>query len=185
MRPPQPTSSPPEGATCKIEIDQKALHKFVCKVVLELGAPSRVQQSSNTDQSQQLWDRKTEHNTGFPLCGVETHKALASLVLFSSEKNVLFARNTSPLPRVFTSQDTGLPPNLESVCSTKLRVLAAKFEGRVGGLCLEVSLGTWGPDPVLHRCFTMQNDAEQEIISNLQTLYSVFIFRMLEKILRK
>ena len=45
------------------------------------------------------------------------------------------------------------PLNLESVCSTKLRVLAARFEGRRWSLCLEISLVTWGPDPVLYQLF--------------------------------
>ena len=50
---------------------------------------------------------------------------------------------------------------MESVCSTKLRVLDA--EKTVGGLCLEVLLGTWGPDPVLYH---FVSDVEQEAISD-------------------
>ena len=47
----------------------------------------------------QLWDRKTENNTGFGLCGVETHTRLWLLLICSkacpgSEKNVLFAHST-------------------------------------------------------------------------------------------
>ena len=37
---------------------------------------------------------------------------------------------------------------MESVCSTERRVVAVKFEGLSFFLCLEVALGTSGPDPV-------------------------------------
>ena len=46
-----------------------------------------------------------------------------------TRKNVLFAHSTSPLGRVLASQGTD-HNKLDNVCSTKLRVLAAKFEGR-------------------------------------------------------
>ena len=35
----------------------------------------------------------------------------------------------------------------------------------VSSLCLEVSLGTWGPDPVMHHLFC---DTEQEVDSGLE-----------------
>ena len=51
-------------------------------------------------------------------------------VLNRSGKNVLFAHSTSPLPQVIASQDTGRHQTWEIVCSAKLRVLTAKFDGR-------------------------------------------------------
>ena len=61
-------------------------------------------------------------------------RSQASIVLFHS-------RPGQPKKRVFNTQHFtpamiprltghGSPPNLERVCSTKLRVLSAKFEGR-------------------------------------------------------
>ena len=73
-----------------------------------------------------------------------------------SEKHVLFAHSTSPLPRVLVSQDTdhhqtsGAFPLLR--WQSSLPSLVA-----VGGLCLEVSLGTLGPDPVLYKRFAIQD----------------------------
>ena len=45
---------------------------------------------------------------------------------------------------------------MESVRSIKLRVFAATFEGRRWSV-FEVSLGAWGPDPVLYQLFAIQN----------------------------
>ena len=56
----------------------------------------------------------------------------------------------------------GSKTNLKGACSTECRVLAAKLRA-AGGLRLEVSLGTWGPDPVLYQLFC---DTEQEVISD-------------------
>ena len=83
-----------------------------------------------------------------------------------SDNNVLFAHNTLK-KRAFRTQHFtaatiprltghGSPPNLESVCSIKLRVFGAKFEGRRWS-CIEVSVGTWGPDPVLYKLCAIQN----------------------------
>ena len=73
-----------------------------------------------------------------------------------TQKNVLFVRDASPLPRVLTPQDTG--PHLTwrthapLSCVSSLPSLKA-----VGDLCLEVSLRMWGPDPALYLHFAMQN----------------------------
>ena len=79
---------------------------------------------------------ENRNKTGFPLCGVETLMRLWLLLFCStagpdSEKNVLVANNTfftaATIPRL---TGHGSPPNLESsVCSTKLRVIAATFDG--------------------------------------------------------
>ena len=67
------------------------------------------------------------------------------LIAAYTRKNVLFTHSTSPLPRVLASQDTDHDKTwTASVCSTKLRALAATFEGL---RCLEVSLSTCEPDP--------------------------------------
>ena len=52
------------------------------------------------------------------------------LIAAYPRKNVLFGHSTSPLPRFLASQGTDHDKNLKSVCSTRLRVLGAKFEGR-------------------------------------------------------
>ena len=73
-----------------------------------------------------------------------------------SEKNVLFAHSTCLPPRVLASQGT-------DDCET-WRVYAPLSVGlslpslrAVGGLRLEVSLGTGGADPVLYHLFGIQN----------------------------
>ena len=47
-----------------------------------------------------------------------------------TRKNVLFAHTTSRLARILASQGMDRDKAWESICSTMLRVLAAKFEGR-------------------------------------------------------
>ena len=59
-----------------------------------------------------LWDRKTENQTGFPFIVLKPSSSViasdgSSTFAAYTRKNVLFAHSTSPLPRVFASQDTG------------------------------------------------------------------------------
>ena len=69
---------------------------------------------------------------------------------------MLFAHSTSPLPRFLASQDTGhhqtcrayAPLNGESSLPSLMAI---------GGLCIDVSLGTSGPDPVLYQLFATLN----------------------------
>ena len=63
--------------------------------------------------------------------GVETHTRLWLLSFCSTAAGKRAFRTqhftAAAIPRL---TGHGSPPNLESVCSTKLRILAAKFEGR-------------------------------------------------------
>ena len=52
------------------------------------------------------------------------------LIAAYTRKNAFFAHSTSPLPRVSPHGTRITKTSLDSVCSTKLRVLVAKFEGR-------------------------------------------------------
>ena len=65
------------------------------------------------------------------LCGVETHTRLWLLSFCSTEaeKRAIRTQNftAAASPRLTEHES---PPNFESVCSTKMRVFAAKFEGR-------------------------------------------------------
>ena len=69
---------------------------------------------------------------------------------------MLFAHSTSPLPEVLASQDTGRHQTWRAYAprsgESSLPSLTA-----VGGLCLEISLVTWGADPVLYQLFAIQN----------------------------
>ena len=71
-------------------------------------------------------------------------------------KNVLFALSTLPLPRVLASQDTGHHKSWRAYAPLSLESSLPSVRA-VGGLCLEVSLGTWGPDPILYQ---LKNDLE-------------------------
>ena len=51
---------------------------------------------------------------------------------------------------------------LGGLCSTERGILAAILRGPQA-VCLEASLGTWGPDPILSQPFAI---TEQEIISD-------------------
>ena len=105
----------------------------------------------------QLWDRKTENKIGFP-SSYWSPRAVPSAVMghFGSlptqEKNLPFSHSTSPLQRVLASQGTDhdntwrlVAPLCWSSSPPSLRA--------VGGLCLEVSLGTWEPRPFLFFSF--------------------------------
>ena len=108
----------------------------------------------------QLWDRKTENETGFRLCGVETTQGpgfscyvpqpagTAKKTCFFRTQRLTDATN----PRHGTNHNQTwrayAPLNVEF----SLPSLRA-----VGGLCLDLSLGTWGPDPVLYQPFAIQN----------------------------
>ena len=88
---------------------------------------------------QQSSFQKTENKTDFPFIllklassAVGSHGSF--LFAAHTRKNVLFAHSTSPR------------------CESSLPSLRA-----VGGLCLEVSLGTQGPDPVLCQLCAIQN----------------------------
>ena len=61
----------------------------------------------------QLWGRKTENETAFPLRGVETHTRLWLLSFCSTAaKKTCFSHTAlSLLPRVLASKDTGLHQN--------------------------------------------------------------------------
>ena len=48
--------------------------------------------------------------------------------------------------------------NLEGVCCAERRVVAASLRAVGGGLCREVSLGTWEPGPCLYQLFPIGND---------------------------
>ena len=94
---------------------------------------------------------------GFSFCSTEAEKTcFAHITLHRCCKSSPHRTrlNTAAASPRLTGHDS--PQNFESVCSTKLRVLAARFEG-AGGLYLEVSLGTWGADPVLYQLFAIQN----------------------------
>ena len=68
---------------------------------------------------------------------------------------MLFAHSTSPLPQVLASQDTS---HQTSRAYAPLRRQSSLPGLRaVDGLCLEVSLGTRGPDPVLYQLFAIQS----------------------------
>ena len=69
---------------------------------------------------------------------------------------MLFGHSTSPLPRVLTSQDTGHHQTWRA-CAPLSRESSLPSLRAVGGLCLEMSPGTWGPDPVLYQLFAIQN----------------------------
>ena len=106
---------------------------------------------------QRLWDRKTENKTGFPLCGVETHTRLWLLSFCSAAaKKTCFSRIARHRCRASSPNRTRVTTKLESVRSTKLRVSLPSLR-TIGGLCLEVSLGMWGTDPVLYQLFAIQN----------------------------
>ena len=99
-----------------------AKYRIVCVHVLVSGRP--------------LWyrkNRKTE-NRSSPLWCKNPHKALASLfcpkACPDSEKNELFAQSKSSLATSPRLTGYGSRQNLEGVCSSTLRVIAAKFEGR-------------------------------------------------------
>ena len=83
------------------------------------------------EEGRQLWDRKTENETGFPFIVLKpASSAVGSdgsfLFAAYTRKNVLFAHSTSPLPQCLASQGTDHDKTCR-VCSTKVRVLAAKF----------------------------------------------------------
>ena len=73
-----------------------------------------------------------------------------------TRKNVLFAHSTSPLPRIFASQDTGRHQTWRAYAPLSLESSPPGLRA-VGGLCLEISLVAWGPDPVLYQLFAIQN----------------------------
>ena len=77
---------------------------------------------------------ENRNKAGSPRCVETPHPALASLGLFHSRPGQRKKRafrtqhfNAATIPRL-TGDGSSL--NLESVCSIKLRVLAAKFEDR-------------------------------------------------------
>ena len=63
------------------------------------------------------------------LCAVETHTRLCVLFNSSGKTNAFLTLHftAAAFPRL---TGHGPPPNLDSGCSTKMRVLAAKFDGR-------------------------------------------------------
>ena len=99
-----------------------------------------------------IGSENTKQNRLSPLWCRNPRKVLASLVLFNgSEENVLFEHSASPLPRVIASRHTGHHQTWKAYAPPSWQSSLPGLRG-VGGLCLEVSFGTWGPDPVMCQC---------------------------------
>ena len=111
---------------------------------------------------------KTESKTGFPLCGVETLIRLWLIQLSSKccpekKKNLLFTHSIWLPPPVHASQ--GIDHDQTWMAYALLRVESSLPSLRaVGGLCLEVSLGAWGPDPYLYQRFAIHKTGGQEVL---------------------
>ena len=110
-----------------------------------------------------IWDRKTEKQNRFSLFGVEPHTRLWLLLLCSkasarTAKKTCFShtaldcRHESSLHRTRIMTKLGGCTYASVSGESSLPCLEA-----VSGLCLEVSLGTWGPDPILYQ---LKNDLE-------------------------
>ena len=83
----------------------------------------------------------------------------------TARKTCLSHTNTLLMPRVLVSQGTdhdqtwrAYAPLVVGSSLPSLRV--------VDGLCLKVSLGTWGPDPVMYQLFAIQNRTSFPIRKN-------------------
>ena len=73
-----------------------------------------------------------------------------------TKKESAFAHSTS-LPRAPASQDTDHDKTWESVCSTNMRVLAYKFEGRRWSVSRDLSWDV-GTCPIAMSFFPIGND---------------------------
>ena len=91
------------------------------------------------------------------ICDVETHTRLWLLLFcFTGDELVLFAQSTGLPPRVLASHATDRDQTWRLYAPPSVGTSLPSLRG-VGGLCLEVSLGTWKPDPVLYQLFAIQN----------------------------
>ena len=105
--------------------------------------------------------RKLKTEQVIPLRCWNPHKALASLVLLNktgkkcfSQREIYCCRDFSPhRTRVTAKHGEG------TVCSQRWESSLPSLRA-AGGLRIEVSLGTWGPDPVLIELFATQNRRE-------------------------